>query len=129
VKDKSMRIHTVTLAASLVTVCALAGCTPSRPSTQAAAQLARDATPLMTSCGTKKSIDPSSWPPSFTSSGVKSVHIGLEGLYIETDRVYVQEAGVFIPCDASKFASDSVTGEDPVYLKVADGVFTYYLAG
>jgi hypothetical protein len=45
------------------------------------------------------------------------------------DRMYVQEAGVFIPCDESKFAAGSTTGEDPVYLKVADGVFTYYIAG
>ena len=83
----------------------------------------------MSLCAIKRSIDSSRWPPSFAGAGVKSVYIGHEGLYIETDRVYVQEAGVFIPCDAEKFRSDSAAGEDPVYLKVADGVFTYYIAG
>lgn len=92
-------------------------------------QLARDAMPLMSLCPEKQKIDPSRWPPSLARAGVKSAYIGDEGLYLETDRIYVQEAGVFIPCDATKFGSESVTGEDPVYIKVTDGVFTYFVAG
>jgi hypothetical protein len=60
---------------------------------------------------------------------VKSAYIGQGGLYLETDRIYVQETGVFIPCDVSKFVPASVASEDPMYLEVADGIFTYYVAG
>jgi len=107
----------------------LVGCTPSPPSTQTAVKLARDAAPLMSLCPTRQSIDASKWPPSFAPSGVKSAYIGHSGLYLETDRFYVQESGVFIPCDSTKFAPESVTGEDPAYVRVQDGVFTYYIAG
>lgn len=123
-----MDSRTVVKGVFVAAVFALSGCTPSRPSSQTAARLARDAAPLMNLCATKQNIDPARWPSSFVSSGVKSAYIGHAGLYIETDRVYVQEAGVFIPCDATKFVSESVTGEDPIYLKVADGIFTYYIA-
>jgi|SRR6185436_18918544 len=124
-----MRVHAAALGATLAAVFVMCGCTPSRPSAQAATKLAHDATVLMTLCPTKQSIAQSQWPPSFADAGVESAYIGHDGLYLETDRIYVQEAGVFIPCDASKFVSSSISGEDPVYLKVADGVFTYYIAG
>jgi hypothetical protein len=124
-----MGVYKAGSGAALVAVFALTGCTPSRPSAQLAAQLARDAAPLMGLCATKQGIAPSQWPASFASAGVESAYIGYGGLYIETDRIYVQEAGVFIPCEASKFVSSSKTGEDPVYLKVAEGVFTYFIAG
>jgi hypothetical protein len=115
--------------ASLFASMALVGCSPSPPSTQTAVKLAREAAPLMSFCPTRQSIDASKWPPSFATSGVKSAYIGYNGLYLETDRVYVQESGVFVPCDSTKFAPELVTGEDPAYVKVQDGVFTYYIAG
>ena len=82
----------------------------------------------MALCPNRQSIDETRWPASFAGA-VKSAYIGQDGLYLETDRRFVQEAGVFIPCDVTKFAAASVTGEDPTYVKVADGVFTYYVAG
>ena len=124
-----MGIRTVGAFVAMLTAVALAGCSPSRPSSDIALVLARDSAPLMTLCPNKQPIDAAKWPASFAGAGVKSAYIGQRGLYVETDRVYVQEAGVFIPCDVSKFSSASVTGEDPMYLKVADGVFTYYVAG
>jgi hypothetical protein len=124
-----MHSRKIPLDAALVAILALAGCTPSPPSTQTAVKLAQDAAPLMSLCHTEQSIDASKWPPSFAPSGVKSAYIGLNGLYLETDRVYVQESGVFVPCDSKTFAPESVTGEDPAYVKVQDGVFTYYIAG
>ena len=108
---------------------AIVGCAPSRPSPDIALILSRDSGPLVALCPTKQSIEATKWPASFARAGVKSAYIGEGGLYLETDRAYVQEAGVFIPCDATKFSSASVTGEDPMYMKVADGVFTYYVAG
>ena len=124
-----MLSRTILEGAALVASLALVGCTPSPPSTQTAVKLARDAAPLMSLCPTRQSIDASKWPPSFAPSGVKSAYIGHNGLYLETDRFYVQESGVFLPCDSTKFAPESVTGEDPAYVKVQDGVFTYYIAG
>lgn len=99
----------------------------SRPAPELAVRLARDAQALVALCPKPQSIDSARWPPSFAAAGVKSVHIGHEGLYIATDRVYVQEAGVFIPCDAEHFKPAGIG--DPVYANVADGVFTYYIAG
>jgi hypothetical protein len=108
-------------------ILALVGCTPSPPSTQTAVKLAREAAPLMSLCTTRQIIDASKWPPSFALSGVKSAFIGDNGLYLKTDRFFVQESGVFVPCDSTKFAP--ATGGDPAYVKVQDGVFTYYIAG
>ena len=124
-----MRSRKVLDCASLVASMALLGCTPSPPSTQTAVKLAREAAPLMSLCRTRQSIHASKWPPSLAASGVRSAYIGHNGLYLETDRVYVQESGVFVPCDPTKFAAESVTGVDPAYVKVQDGVFTYYIAG
>ena len=124
-----MGVRTVKTFVMTLTAVALAGCSPSRPSSEIARILARDSAPLMTRCPTKQRIEAAKWPASFAGAGVKSAYIGQSGLYLETDRVYVQEAGVFIPCEVSKFSPATVTGEDPMYLKVADGVFTYYVAG
>ena len=124
-----MGVRTVATIVVILVVVALAGCSPSRPSSDIALVLARDSTPLMTLCPTKQRIDAERWPASFAGAGVRSAYIGQGGLYLETDRTYVQEAGVFIPCDVSKFTHASVTGEDPMYLKVAEGVFTYFVAG
>jgi len=112
-----------------LTAVALAGCSPSRPSSDIALVLARDSAPLMALCPNKQPIGTAKWPASFAGAGVKSAYFGQGGLYLETDRIYVQEAGVFIPCDVRKFSPAAVTGGDPMYLKVADGVFTYYVAG
>ena len=122
---------TRTVKASVANFCALAlvGCAPSRPSSDVALLLSRDSAPLVALCPTRQSIEATKWPASFARAGVKSAYIGEGGLYLETDRAYVQEAGVFIPCDVTKFSSASVTGEDPMYTKVTDGVFTYYVAG
>jgi hypothetical protein len=124
-----MRVRTVGTFVLVLAAGVLAGCSPSRPSSDIALVLARDSAPLMTLCPNKQRIDAERWPASFAGAGVRSAYIGQGGLYLETERTYVQEAGVFIPCDVSKFTHASVTGEDPVYLKVADGVFTYYVAG
>ena len=124
-----MDVRTVKTCVAILVVIALAGCAPSRPSQDIALLLARDSAPLMALCPIKQSISAAKWPASFASAGVTSAYIGQSGLYLETDRLYVQEAGVFIPCDVRKFSSESVTGEDPMYMKVADGVFTYYVAG
>jgi len=124
-----MGIRTVETCVAILVAIALAGCAPSRPSQDIALLLARDSAPLMALCPTKQSIGAALWPASFAGAGVKSAYIGQSGLYLETDRLYVQETGVFIPCDVSKFPSASVTSEDPMYMKVADGVFTYYVAG
>ena len=115
--------------AALLIAIALVGCVPSRPSPEVALLLARDSAPLMALCPTEQRIDATKWPASFAGAGVKSAYIGQSGLYLEIDRFYVQEAGVFIPCDVRKFFSASVTGEDPMYMKVEEGVFTYYVAG
>ena len=125
---RQMGARTVGTCIAILSV-VLAGCSPSRPSSDAALTLARDAAPLMALCPTKQRIDATKWPASLADAGVKSAYIGQSGLYLETDRFFVQEAGVFIPCDVSKFSSASVIGEDPMYLKVADGIFTYYVAG
>ena len=124
-----MGVRTVGAFVVILAAVVLAGCSPSPPSSDIALVLARDSAPLMTLCPAKQTIDAAKWPASFAGAGVKSAYIGQSGLYLETDRIYVQEAGVFIPCDVSKFSPASVTGEDPRYLKVADGVFTYYVAG
>ena len=124
-----MGVRTVGTFVIALAAIALTGCSPSRPSSDIALVLARESAALMTLCPTKQRIDAEKWPASFASAGVRSAYIGQGGLYLETDRTYVQEAGVFIPCDVSKFTHASVTGEDPMYLKVADGVFTYYVAG
>jgi hypothetical protein len=55
------------------------------------------------------------------------VHLYQVGLYVETNRVYVDEAGVFVPCNVPDFAP--VSSEWPRYTKVSDGVFTYYYSG
>ena len=112
---------------SLVAGLSLAGCMPSAPSKVSALKIASDAASLMSLCPTRQSIDRSRWPASFEQSGVKSAYIGHKGLYIETDRLYVQEAGVFLPCDGSRFVPP--VGEDPAYTQVADGIYTYYIAG
>ena len=124
-----MGVRTVGTFVVIVTAAALAACSPARPSSDIALVLARDSASLLTLCPTKQRIDISRWPASFASAGVESAYIGPSGLYLETGRVYVQEAGVFIPCDVSNFSPASVTGEDPIYLRVADGVFTYFVAG
>ena len=126
---RQMGVRTVGTPVVILAAVALAGCSPSPPSPDIAVVLARDSASLLTLCPTRQRIDASKWPASFAGAGVKSAYIGQSGLYLETDRTYVQEAGVFIPCDVSKFSPASVTGEDPMYLKVADGVFTYYVAG
>src|ERR1700741_3359955 len=122
-------MRAVIIGAVTLSAIALGACTPSRPSAKVAMQLAKDAAPLMSLCPEPQGIDPSRWPLSLTTAGVDSAYIGHGGLYIETDRDYVQESGVFVPYDAKSFVADPITGEDPVYLKVADGVFTYYIAG
>ena len=124
-----MGIRTIGTGVVILSAIALGGCSPSRPSSETALVLARDSAPLMALCPTSQSIDANRWPASFAGAGVKSAYIGQGGLYLETDRFYVEEAGVFIPCDVSKFSSETVTGEDPKYQRVADGVFTYYVAG
>jgi len=111
----------------LVATATMAACMPSEPAATTAMQLARDAEPLLSLCHTRQSIDQSLWPPSLITLGAKSVYIGHEGLYIETDRFYVQEAGVFVPCDRDKFVPRE--GEDPMFTKVANGIFTYFIAG
>jgi len=124
-----MGVRTVRACVATLIAIALAACSPSRPSRDIAMRLARDAAPLMALCPAKQRIDAAKWPASFAGAGVESAYIGQSGLYVETDRLYVQEAGVFIPCDVSKFSSVTVSGEDPMYMRVADGVFTYYVAG
>jgi hypothetical protein len=124
-----MGVRTVKTCAATLLAMSLTGCAPSRPSSDTALLLARDSAPLMALCPIEQSIDAAKWPASFAASGVESAYIGQGGLYLETGRLYVQEAGVFIPCDVSKFSSGSETGEDPMYMKVAEGVFTYYVAG
>jgi hypothetical protein len=81
----------------------------------------------MALCPIAQHFEVTSWPPSFKAHGVKSAYIGHDGLYLETDRVYVQEAGVFIPCAGEQFVPPEM--EDPVYTQVGRGVFTYYVAG
>jgi hypothetical protein len=105
----------------------LAGCMPSIPSKTLALEIGSDAAALRALCSVKQRIDPAQWPVSFKRNGVESVYVGHNGLYIETDRVYVQEAGVFLPCDGSRFVPP--VGDDPAYKQVADGIYTYYIAG
>jgi len=105
----------------------MTACMPSEPAASTAIQLAKDAEPLLSLCNTRQTIDEPRWPAAFTTLGARSVYFAHEGLYIETDRVYVQEAGVFVPCDKGKFAPQE--GGDPAYTEVADGVFTYFVAG
>lgn len=100
---------------------------PWRPAPELAVRLARDAQALAALCPKPQFIDSARWPPSFAAAGVKSVHIEHEGLYIVTGRLYVEEAGVFIPCDAEHF--NPAGRGDPDYTNVADGVFTYFIAG
>jgi hypothetical protein len=119
---------TIGVVVSLLVI-ALTACTPSRPDAATALKLAKDATPLLTLCAEKQSIDQARWPSSFASAGVESAYIGYAGLYIETDRVYVQESGVFLPCNPTTFVLESITAEDPAFLEVGDGVFTYFIAG
>jgi hypothetical protein len=111
----------------ILIVLAVLALRPSRPAPKLAVRLARDAQALVALCPKRQSIDSARWPPSFAAAGVKSVHIGHEGLYIATDRFYVEEAGVFIPCDAEHFNPAGIG--DPAYVNVADGLFTYYIAG
>ena len=119
--------QTTSIVAAIAFLAPLVACAPHRPSALTALQLSRDAAPLLRLCPTSQSIDQSQWPPSFASSGVRSVYIGHAGLYLETDRSQVQETGVFIPCDAATFIA--APGKDPDYVEVAKGVFTYHIAG
>jgi hypothetical protein len=115
----------MSLALCIVSVVTL-GCVQ-RPSRVAALEIARAAAPFMTLCGTSQVVERSRWPGSFQRHDVRSVNLREPGLYVETSRAFADEAGVFVPCDASAFAP--VPYDWPRYSKVGDGVFTYYYSG
>jgi hypothetical protein len=68
------------------------------------------------------------WPPEIRELlDPEQIRIHPEGVYIATDSSFVEEDGVFVPRDVTKFRPDS--SGDPRYTPVALDVFTYPVAG
>ena len=67
------------------------------------------------------------WPASLSALHPNGVRVTTEGLYAETWSMLASERGVFIACRPHEFAPQP--GSDPSYRAVADGVYTYYIAG
>jgi hypothetical protein len=50
-----------------------------------------------------------------------------DGLYVATTEIFVNEWGIFVPCDPEKFKP--TRGTDPSFESLGGNVFSYYFAG
>ena len=109
-------------------LCALAACT-FKPDLdpQAAPAVSAMAHALMDS-GKMQDVPPSEWPAGLRELvGPKAIWVRAEGVYMIKSSFFVQERGIFVPREPSKFVASP--GTDPSYEPVALDVFTYYVAG
>jgi len=72
-------------------------------------------------------VPKSEWPPCLKDIEAKEVHIGKQGIFIELDRFFVDESGLYSPFDnESKKVSK---GEDPEFKYLAKSVYSYHRKG
>ncbi len=74
----------------------------------------------------KGQIPKDQWPEYITAIGANRVFITKEGIYIELDRFFVDESGLFSPYDKA-FTAD--TTEDPAYLHLGGQLYSYHRKG
>ena len=69
----------------------------------------------------------SAWPAGIQALKPNAVRVTAEGIYVETSSWFVQEAGLFVPRDASAFVP--AAGGDPEYKRLYGNVFSYRIRG
>lgn len=67
------------------------------------------------------------WPAEIAALQPIEVIAKADGLYIATSRLFVREAGVFVPRSPEKFSPRG--GVDPSYAELAPGLFEYRIEG
>jgi hypothetical protein len=67
------------------------------------------------------------WPAEIAALQPIEVIAKAEGLYIATSRLFVREAGLFVPRSSEKFSPRG--GDDPSYSELAPGLFEYRIKG
>ena len=114
--------------ATLLVGCSLlCGCAH-RLSDSETAALAADVKPiLIVKCGGNSPVSPVDWTQSMRDLSPESVWVRDAGLYIQTDSLFVQEWGVFVPCKPQQFRPTAHT--DPSFQELGNGVFSYHIAG
>ena len=105
----------------------LAGCAPRLSDSEAIALKAELRPLLERMCGDNRQVDSALWPPSLQAIRPESVRIRSEGLYVQTSSFFVQEKGIFAPCDPDRFRPTSST--DPSYAQLDDNLYLYSVAG
>jgi hypothetical protein len=72
-------------------------------------------------------VAPRDWPTEIAALQPLEVIAKADGLYIATSRMFVQEAGIFVPRAPKSFSPRS--GGDPAYRELAPGLFEYRIEG
>ena len=72
-------------------------------------------------------VAPRDWPTEIAALQPLEVIAKTDGLYIATSRMFVQEAGIFVPRAPNSFSERS--GGDPAYRELAPGLFEYRIGG
>lgn len=74
----------------------------------------------------ESSIPPQLWPSYLNTISAKDVYLLDTGIYIQLDRFYVEESGLFIPLSDEDIDS---TKKDPSYILLIDDIYSYHLKG
>jgi hypothetical protein len=125
-KNATLQRNSAVMAVVLVAALVLPGCTPEITASEAAA-ITRDAAALFGEGCSSREIAPTNWPSSIAALEPDSVSMRAGGLFIATTRLFVEEWGLFLPCDAAAF--NPAAGSDPTYTKVSDALYLYHVAG
>lgn len=75
----------------------------------------------------KSTIDPAAWPESLRALTPEAVRSDQLGLYVVTSSRWVEERGIFVPRDATRFSPQQ--GTDPEYTLVSNAVYLYRVRG
>src|SRR5262245_12905193 len=122
-----LNILLLVLPLAVVVALLLGGCAP-RVSDSEAIALNAELRPLLERlCGDSGEVDAVLWPPSARASRPESVWIRSDGLYMKTSSFFVQERGIFAPCDPDRFRPTSNT--DPSFAQLGDNLYSYSFAG
>jgi hypothetical protein len=113
------------LALAAILLISLAGCLFGSHAEELAA-LQRAAPQLFQIASAVGPVPPEKWPAALKALNPKSVYSRPEGVYIVTSTFFVQEKGLFLS-RSSSFAP--VTGSDPEYTQIVDGLYSYVLRG
>jgi hypothetical protein len=111
---------------SLGAIALLGGCAPDLSESEIQA-IARDAPAMISNHPAPSIIEPKEWPPSIAALNPEAVFVSVDGLYVVTASFLTSQWGVFVPCSPRQRSPDS--GSDPTYTPIAEGVYTFHIAG